>query len=108
MAARWTAIIDDWPVDHWRPSDLRLLEDLVVTESYVHDCDELIAIEGMTAIGANGGSVAHPAVIMRRGHLATVLGLQRALRLCPSTRTRAEKAGLHERAGAGGKRPWEA
>lgn len=105
--ARWYEIVNDWPTGHWRPSDGRLLEDLVITESYVRDCDAKIAAEGMTATGANGGTVAHPAVIMRRGHLTTILSLQRALRLCPSTRTRPDKASLQERAGVGNKRPWE-
>lgn len=105
--ARWAEIVDDWPADHWRPSDLRLIESVILTESYVRDCDAAIKRDGMTMERGTGGTMTHPAITQRQGHLQALLALQRALRLCPSTRTRAEKASLHERPGAGGKRPWE-
>ena len=105
--ARWIEIVRDWPIDRWRPSDMRLLEDLVITEGYVRDCDEQIARDGSTIFGQRDGLLPHPAVAIRRTHMQTILSIQRALRLCPSTRMRAEKASLHERPGASGRRPWE-
>ena len=105
--ARWIDIVRDWPIDRWRPSDMKLLEDLVITEGYVSDCDELIARDGATIPGGRGAMVGHPAVAMRRMHMQTILGIQRALRLCPSTRMLRDKASLNERPGSAGKRPWE-
>jgi len=109
MGVRWREIVDDWPADHWRPSDLRLLEDLVITEQYVVDCDLVIAELGHVIEGDKGHMVSNPAVMQRRGHVQTIATIQRALRLCPSTRMRAENSVLRNRAGAvnAGKRPWE-
>jgi Phage terminase, small subunit len=107
LHGRWAEIVNDWPADRWRPSDLQILEDMIITEHYVRLCDAAISRDGMTIQAANGNLVAHPAATLRGVHLASILSAQRALRLCPSTRVRAEKASLHDRAGAGGVRPWE-
>ena len=108
----WAEIVDDWPADHWRPSDLKLLEDLVITEQYVIDCDMIIEQLGHVIDGANGRVVSNPAVMQRRGHIQTIATIQRALRLCPSTRMRAENSVLRSRPAVESttgrvKRPWE-
>jgi phage terminase small subunit len=105
-SARWREIITDWPLGHWRPSDLHMLRDLVITEEMVRDCDAQIARDGSTVEGDRGNILSHPAVGQRRGHIATIATLQRALRLCPSARYEKDKASLR-RSASGGARPWE-
>lgn len=102
---RWRSIVDALPADYWRPSDLELLEQMIVEEQYVRDCDQLIAEHGRLVMGATGGLVGNPAVTQRRGHIATILSIQRALRLPPSTRYDKQKALLGKTTG---KRPWQA
>lgn len=102
---RWSEIVDALPADYWRPSDLRLLGDMIVCERYVHECDEIIVRESHVVSGATGALVTNPAVTARKGYLATIIMIQRALRLPPSTRYDKKAAKLGQTAG---KRPWQA
>ena len=104
---RWTSIVRDWPLDHWRPSDLLLLRDMITTERYVRDCDDLIQHEGMTVNTPQGGLNPHPAVTMRKAHLHTITAIQRALRICPSSRYDRKDAKQNSRQAGNGSRPWE-
>lgn len=103
-AVRWRQIVGALPADYWRPSDLDLLEQLVIEEQYVRDCDALISEHGRLVTGATGALVSNPAVVQRRGHMATILAIQRALRLPPSTRYDKKAAKLGQTTG---KRPWQ-
>lgn len=103
---RWFDIVDVLPADYFRPSDLLLLEDMIRQENYVRDCDALIKKHGRLVKNAQGGLWANPVVHQRRGHVASILSIQRALRLPPSTRLDKGAAALRP-AAPGKKKPWE-
>ena len=105
---RWTSIVRDWPLDHWRPSDLLLLRDMILTEQYVRDCDDRVKHEGMTIETPGGGLQLHPALTLRKWHLQTITTIQRALRICPSSRYERKDAKQNSRQAGNGSRPWEA
>lgn len=103
--ARWSEIVDPLPADYFRASDLQMLEGMIRTERYVTECDELIEANGHLMKGPGKTLVTNPAVTARRGYIATIATIQRALRLCPSTRLDKTSAKLREASSA--KRPWE-
>ena len=104
-AARWRAIVAQYPPDHFQASDLQLLESLIRTELLIAENDRDIARNGQI-IGCprTGGPIENPAVKQRDRHQKLINSTQVKLRLCPSTRMRAEKAGLRPKRA---KRPWE-
>lgn len=102
---RWDQLVSDWPADHWRESDLHLLRSLVITERMFSEVVDRIELEGYTITTDNGKEVVNPAVTVHGKMAATIIQLQRALRLSPITRTRSDSASL--RGSRGAKRPWE-
>ena len=101
--ARWREIVGELPAGRFRASDLKMLEDMIVTEKYIAGCDDSIREHGQI-IGP--GARVNPATELRNKHVGVLVKLQRALRLCPSMRMRQEdgKPGKHRPAG---KKPWE-
>lgn len=102
--ARWRELVSELPVDRLRASDLRLLEDLIQTEQYSRQCDRNIAAHGQVV---GPGVQINPAVTLRVQHQRIIVVLQRALRLCPSMRTRQDASGQLGKTKPG-KKPWEA
>ena len=106
-SSRWDTILATYDASHWRVTDLSLIETMVRTETYVIDCEDLIRTDGQLTAGYMGAMRENPAIAVRDRHLKTIISIQRALRLCPSTRTRADKAG-HQSDGKESKAaPWE-
>lgn len=103
---RWREIVNALPADYWRPSDLGLLEELVLQEGFIIECDELIAEHGRLIPGSTGNLVSNPAVAQRNAHLKNIISIQRTLRLPPSTRYDKQSAKLGKSTAR--KRPWEA
>jgi phage terminase small subunit len=103
-ARRWSAIVGSRPADYFGESDLLLLEDMIRSEQFVTDCDQLIAEHGHVVTGSTGALVVNPAVNARKGYIATITTIQRALRLPPSTRYDKKSAKLGSTAS---KRPWQ-
>lgn len=99
--ARWRVLVNELPVDRFRASDLEMLAELVITERYVRECNEVIDSDGHFA-----GDGIHPAVVLREKYTRVMVALQRALRLCPSMRMRHESGKLKDTTRR--KKPWEA
>lgn len=95
----WDAIVGELPADHLRASDLPLLESYVRCLANVEECDAFLSAEGLLCDGKR-----HPAVGIRDAELKSARALAEKLRLCPSSRIRADSAGL--RRPPSQSRPW--
>lgn len=98
---RWREILAELPANRFRESDLQMLKAMITAEQYVAECEEKIAEHGLI-IGPSPKT--NPAVRIREYNLRTIVQIQRALRLCPSTRMRQDAAGLE--ATTPGGQPW--
>ena len=88
-AALWVSICAGLPVNHFQGADLVLLQALVIADHQKRACDALVARDGpVTADGAN------PALKLSITLAGSMAGLAAKLRLCKSSTTRAESAGL--------------
>ena len=102
--ATWWKITMGLPADHWRPSDLMLLEELCVITRLIQDCDTVLKETGQFIFSDRGNLSEHPAVMLRDRHVKTMVQIQKALRLCPSARVQKTDKGLGKTAR---KKPWE-
>lgn len=91
--ATWRAVTESLPPDYFRPSDLPLLE------AYCTSAELAGKARGWLA-----KAFSPEAHRVHREALADLTRLARALRLCPSTRTRADSAALRQP--ELGERPW--
>lgn len=107
QTARWDEIVQEWPEGHFRESDLHLLKSIVRSESLVEQLDAKIAADGLLIESFRGELKPNPAIMARNAVLKAIESSQRALRLCPSTRTRPESSSLRDPRGRA-KKPWEA
>lgn len=103
-AERWREYVAEHAADRFTKSDLRLLHDLVKTETLIEQCDEQIASEGQYLESDRGNWSPHPAVLLRDRHSKLVVKLQQALRLCPSSRYEARAQGAKPQKS---RKPWE-
>ena len=87
--------------DYFAKGDLVLLEALVRSDYEKRRCDALVQRDGPIVDGK-----AHAAAKLSNQYAASMAALAGKLRLCQSSRTRPESAGLRK-AVAGGQRPWE-
>ena len=100
-AALWVSICASLEPDYFAGADLTLLEALVRADYEKRRCDALVQREGPIVDGK-----AHAAAKLSNQYAASMAALAGKLRLCQSSRTRPESAGLRK-AVAGGPRPWE-
>jgi phage terminase small subunit len=89
-AALWTKICAGLPHDHWQGADLTLLEALCLADHQKRTCDALVAKNGPIL---PDGSV-NPAQRMSVTLAGAMASLSGKLRLCKSSTTPAESAGL--------------
>ena len=103
----WRKIVGGLPADYWRPSDMMLLEQLCRIQALIKRCDALLKKSplGQFITSDRGNLSEHPAVMLRDRHVKTMVQLQKALRLCPSSRMQKTNAALKNKGGI--KRPWE-
>jgi P27 family predicted phage terminase small subunit len=99
---RWRELVGELPVNRLRVSDFQMLEAMIRAEQYVENCDQNIAKHGLV-IGPTPKT--NPAVRIREYNLRTIVQIQRALRLCPSTRLRQDSPQLPATSPAS--KPWE-
>ena len=100
-AALWVSICASLEPDYFTTGDLVLLGALVRADYEKRRCDALVQREGPIVDGR-----AHAAAKLSNQYAASLAALSGKLRLCQSSRTRPESAGLRK-AVAGGPRPWE-
>lgn len=97
--------MNDYPVTHFRPGDLGLLENFVYVERELEEMRATIARDGRTVLTMTGkGSRRHPLLVDVHQYMANLASLAVKLRLCPSTRMKENKSDVNKPAGA---RPWE-
>ena len=89
---RWREVVNAFPADKWNPSDLLLLRDMIICEGYARECEAQIKKDGLLIKNRFGVLAEHPAAAIRARQMRQILATQRALRLAPSTRTRADSA----------------
>ena len=102
---RWREVVNAFPADRWNPSDLLLLRDMIICEGYAKQCEEQIKKDGLLVKNRYGALAENPAVAVRSRQMKQILTVQRALRLAPSTRTRADSAKARPLQAA--KKPWD-
>lgn len=96
----WTSICKSLPCDYFTPGDLPLLEAYVVAHDRKRKIDAQVLKHGLLVEG-----VPHPGLKLGRDEATIMASLAGKLRLCQSSRTRADAATL-QRANLGPK-PWE-
>lgn len=99
-ADQWNEICAALPPDYFTQGDLPLLHALVVATHQKAQADALVEEEGLVKNGK-----AHPAARLSVQLAASVAALSSKLRLCQSSRTRPDAAGLKR--ALSGMRPWE-
>jgi P27 family predicted phage terminase small subunit len=106
---RWHEIVNEHGVDRFRKSDRTMLEHLIKNEQLAARMDLIIAEHGAVvgSVGASnyGQPMENPAVKVRDKAIAQAMTLQVKLKLCPSTRMRADSGSLN-RPAKKTKRPW--
>jgi len=100
-AALWVKLCANVAADYFAGADLVLLEALVTADHEKRRCDALVQLEGPIVDGK-----AHAAAKLSNQYAATVAALSSKLRLCKSSRVRAESAELRKSLN-GAPRPWE-
>lgn len=107
--AEWGRIIDSLPADWLRPADAHLLRAYCVAAEVHRRATDVLAREGLTVMTATGTEKAHPASQIMALNASTMANIAVKLRLCPSSRYTAEKAGTRARQSAAvAGRPWQA
>ena len=101
-AALWVSICAGVDANYFAGADLTLLEALVTADYQKRACDRLVSDNG--PILADG--TVNPAAKLSNQYAATMAALSGKLRLCKSSTTRAESAGL-KKALQVGPRPWD-
>lgn len=99
--ALWNSITGSLPSDFFRAGDLPLLEAYVVSATRKRQLDNQLLKEGIIFEGEP-----HPALRISRDEASLMASLAVKLRLCQSSRTRAESANL--KITVDDKRPWDA
>lgn len=100
-AALWVEICGSVAADYFTTGDLLLLHALVLATSQKAACDALVASEGLIQDGKP-----HPAIKLSIQLASSMAALSSKLRLCKSSRVRAESADLRKSLN-GAPRPWE-
>jgi len=100
-AALWVEICASVAADYFTKGDLPLLHALVLATSQKATCDALVASEGLIQ-----GDKPHPAIKLSIQLSGNMAALSSKLRLCKSSRVRAESADLRKSLN-GAPRPWE-
>ena len=101
-AALWVSICAGVDANYFAGADLTLLEALVTADYQKRACDRLVSDNGPIL---PDGTVNNAAKLSNQ-YAATLAALSGKLRLCKSSTTRAESAGL-TRALRAGPRPWD-
>lgn len=108
---RWQEIVNERAADRWHKSDRNLLEQLIECEQLADRMTEAIkehgAIIGSGSATRFGMPMENPACKIRDRTLEKMMGLQTKLRLCPSTRMRAENGANNRPPPQGRSKPWE-
>lgn len=104
---RWRQIVNEHGADRFRKSDRVLLEQLIRSEQLAADMEQNIELNGaIIGEGRNGRPVENPACKILNRTVAQMMSLHVKLKLCPSTRYRADSGSLqHPKKSK--KRPWE-
>ncbi len=97
----WTSNTSSLPADFFRPGDLPLLEAYCIAADRKRWIDAEILKDGIVVEGAP-----HPGLRMSRDEAGLLATLAVKLRLCQSSRTRPDNAGL--KTAHSGARPWDA
>lgn len=97
----WSSICQSVSADYFTTGDLVLLDALVRASAQKADCDALVSAEGLIQDGKP-----HPAIKLSIQLAGAMAALSSKLRLCKSSRIRAESAGLRKSLN-GAPRPWE-
>ena len=104
----WHAIVDSLPADWFRPADISLLAAYCTASAIYKQARQAIEEHGIMIMDpAKGRYYANPAQTLLSTQASAMAQMAVKLRLCPSARYEAKKAGA---AGAGAKstkRPWE-
>ena len=90
-ASFWRQVVDSLPASYLRPADLPLLG------AYCLACDRWLAAERLIAEeGLVVGNRPHPALGIADSQAKLMMSLAGKLRLCPSSRIRADSADLRK------------
>lgn len=99
--ALWCEICNSLPAGYFAPGDLPLLTAYVLAQHQKAGADALVGRDGLVI-----GDRANPALKLSMQLASVSAALAGKLRLCPSSRTRPDAAGLTKSLSA--MRPWEA
>ena len=99
--ALWLEVMAASPETHWRPADSPLLETFVRTSALAREAAQRLETEGQLLADGKPS----PWARLLSEHGKSMASLAGKLRLCPSSRIRAESASL--RLQPSGRKPWE-
>lgn len=102
-ASLWRAIVEELPPEHFRFGDLPLLENYVRAVLLADEAQTQIDADGLV-VGTRLGPKPNPALAIRDQAVKQQAALAAKLRLCVSSRVRAEDASLRK---LDGPRPWD-
>ncbi len=88
-AATWKQVVDSLPPNYLRPGDLPLLKAYCIAVATYAEAQDLLTKEGIITEGK-----AHPALRIADEQCKLMMSLAGKLRLCPSSRIRADSADL--------------
>lgn len=88
-AALWTEVVSSLPVEYFRPADLPLLRLYCIAWERWQGAERLLAAEGIVV-----NNRPHPALMISDAQAKLMMSLAGKLRLCPSSRIRADSADL--------------
>lgn len=88
-AATWCEIVASLPPNYLRPGDLPLLRAYCIAVATYAEAQDLLGKEGIFTEGK-----AHPALAIADQQAKQMMALAGKLRLCPSSRIRADSADL--------------
>ena len=90
-SAFWRQVVDSLPASYLRPADLSLLGAYCLACDRWLEAERIIADEGLVV-----GNRPHPALTIADSQAKLMMSLAGKLRLCPSSRIRADSADLRK------------
>lgn len=106
QATEWKSIVDSLPADYFRPGDVPLLAAFCTASAFYKEAQAHMAEHGMVITDDHGRMRANPASQILTTQASSMAQMAVKLRLCPSARNSAGKAGRDSEGSGQAKRPW--
>lgn len=106
QAAEWNEIVNSLPADYFRPGDVPLLAAFCTASAIYKEAQRHMEEHGMVITDEHGRMRANPASQILTAQASSMAQMAVKLRLCPSARNSAGKAGRDSAGSGQAKRPW--